>query len=356
MSRQNTARQGLLALFKRAMIASLLVALPLFAAPIVLDSAISKHAQVMQVNGIITHISVFNNSIFVGTANGGIEVFTLDKAKRAHKAYSLKLPYIKDYFNNNIEPRIFDIATFNGIDLFVLSEDSKGARQILKLSRNSQIESIYTTSSAPKNLIAFDNNKLILGFLSNEIALFDIESRRFIYETYITQAVFSDFVLNMPYIFSSDESGMVSVLNAYNGTILTRLDKINKDNNYQVASHKDIILTAGVDKKMAIYRFKMLDSSQFAKGDLANITFNLLESSFIKSSFLIYAVGIAKSGKRAAYSKNEQSDIAIIDIDSKSETHTLKGASSLINSLIFYDDSTLIAASDDRHFTIWHLP
>ncbi|AAP76759.1 nitrate reductase [Helicobacter hepaticus] len=317
--------------------------LPLCAKALVIES---KNAQIIHTNGIITHISTFGEHIFVGNAIGEIDVFKLDNSQKAHKIYSLTLPLIEDYFGNTHAPRVFDITTFDGKILFVLSEASRGAKEILKLSATQSPQVIYNTHTAPKRIIAFEDNKLVVGFLSNEIGLFDIKSAQFVYITHPSLAGFSDLCVNAPFIFSTDESGIVNVIESSNGKVLSRLDKINKDNNYQIASAGDKILTASVDRQMGIYTFQ---SSPKTKFTLTNAT-------SIKSTFLIYAVGISPDAMWAAFSKNEQNDISIIHLATQKEHFILKGSTSLINSLIFYDKNTLISGNDDKTFIIWKLP
>lgn len=321
----------------------LALSLPLCAKPLVIES---KNAQTIHTNAIVTHISAFDNYIFVGNTNGGIDVFSLDSNKKAFKAYSLTLPLIEDYFGSAFLPRVFDIATFDGKTLFVLSEASRGGKQILKLSTTQKPEVIYHTTTSPKRIVAFDKNKLVIGFLSNEIGLFDITDKKFIYMSHPSLAGFSDLCVNTPFILSTDESGIVNVIHSANGKVLSRLDKINKDNNYQIASAQDKILTASVDRQMGIYTFNSQDKS----------TFNLTNATSIKSDFLIYAVGISPNATWAAFSKNEQNDIGIIHLPTMEEQYTLKGTASLINSLVFYDENTLISGSDDKILIIWNLP
>lgn len=318
----------------------------LAAKPIILDS---KSAQIVHTDGIITHISIFADSIFVGNASGEIFVFTFDKDKKAHKSYSLTLPFVEDYFGNAYAPRVFDIATFDGKVLFVLSEASRGDKQILKihLSDNVMPKSIWTTATSPKRIVAFGKNALIMGFLSNEIALFDIDKSQFIYTTQPSQAGFSDLCVNEPFIFSTDESGIVNVFAIHSGKLLARLDSINKDNNYHVVSNGNAILTAGVDKQVGIYTF---DPALAIKGQ-----FKLQDSTSIKSTFLVYAVGISPKAQLAGFSKNEQNDISIISLSTFEEKYILKGSASLINSILFYDDTHIITGSDDKHFIIWSL-
>lgn len=305
----------------------------------------SKNAQNIQVEGIITHISTFANQIFVGNAGGGIDIFTIDTNKMAHKTSSLTLAPIKDYFGNTFAPRVFDITTFDGKTLFVLSEASHGGKQILKLSPKQKPEVIFHTPSSPKRIIALNDDKLVVGFLSNEVGIFDITHGKFEFITHPSQAGFSDLCLNAPFIFSTDESGIVHVISLANGEILKRLDKINKDNNYQIVSQKSTILTASVDRQMGIYTFEVSQDSNF----------ELKSATSIKSEFLIYAVGISPQAKLAAFSKNEQNDISIIDLQTLQEKYTLQGSTSLINSIIFYDETTLISGSDDKNFIIWQL-
>lgn len=328
----------------RNVLICILCALPLWAQPLIIES---KNAQIIHTDAILTHISIFNNHIFVGNASGGIDVFTLDSNKKAHKAYSLTLPLIKDYFDNAFAPRVFDITTFDGKTLFVLSESSRGGRQILKISATQEAQIVYHTTTLPKRIIAFGDDKLVVGFLSNEIGLFDLKSASFTYMSHPSTANFSDLCINTPFIFSTDESGIVNVIDITNGTLLARLSQINKDNNYQIASAKNIILTAGVDRQMGVYTF----GSQTQE----KTKFYLKNATSIKSDFLVYAVGISPQATYGALSKNEQNDIGIIHLPTMEEKYTLKGTTSLINSIIFYDEKTIISGSDDKSFIIWHL-
>lgn len=305
-----------------------------------------KNAQIIQIDEILTHISTFDNMIFVGNAGGKIDIFTL-QSQKAHKIQTLTLPPIQDYFGNSHAPRVYDITTFNGKTLFILAEGSQGTKQILELSLQSPQEAkpILQTSTSPKRIVAFDKDKLVIGFLSNEIGLFDLKSKSFLYNTHPSLAGFSDLCVNPPFIFSTDESGIVNVIHITDGKLLKRLDMVNKDNNYQIVSAKNKVLTASVDRHMAIYTFKTDTNTPFA----------LQNATQIQSEFLIYSVGISPSGTLGAYSKNEQNDIAVINLATKQELFTLKGATSLINTLIFYDEQTLIVGSDDKHFVIWRL-
>lgn len=314
------------------------------------------NAQNISHSEIITHISVNGNEIFVGDGNGGVAIYTLENTNKTRLLKAFKLPHIKDYFDNPQFPRVFDIVATNEY-LLILCESSRGGREILKIMRKNlrkslnhttipreHIEVIFHTKGAPITIKPYQQNYLVIGFLSNEIALFDLTKKAFVYTIQPSLAGFSSLVVNEPYIFSTDESGIVTSINAHNGEILARLEAINKDNNYQIASSSNVILTAGVDKQVGIYYFTPKPS------------FSLLETNSIKSAFLVYAVGVSSDGKLGAYSKNEANDIGVVDLATLQEIHTLKGSKSLINALIFINHHTLLSSSDDKSFTIWHLP
>ena len=229
----------------------LALSLPLCAKPLVIES---KNAQTIHTNAIITHISAFDNYIFVGNTNGGIDVFSLDSNKKAFKAYSLTLPLIEDYFGNAFLPRVFDIATFDGKTLFVLSEASRGGKQILKLSTTQKPEVIYHTTTPQKRIVAFDKNKLVIGFLSNEIGLFDITDKKFIYMSHPSLAGFSDLCVNTPFILSTDESGIVNVIHSANGKCFRDLIKSIKTITTKLHLHKiRFLLQVWIDKWESIH-------------------------------------------------------------------------------------------------------
>ncbi|TLD81767.1 WD40 repeat domain-containing protein [Helicobacter sp. MIT 05-5293] len=326
----------------RAIALCLFLILPLWAKSYILSST---EQQNIPIEGIITHISVFKNRFFVGNATGHIEIFELDISHKARKIRTITLPMIKDYFGDERAPQVFHITTFDGQNLFVLSESSKGKKSIVYINLAEEIlpSIIYETPLSPKKILALDAKHLLVGFLSNEIGVFDLSTQSFLYLSHPSTAGFSDMSLNESFIFSTDESGVVNVLDVKNGNTLSRIDSINKDNNYQIASARDKILTAGQDRQMAIYTFKPTPH------------FSLQNAQAIKSDFLIYAVGISPNATLGAYSKNEQNDIGIVDLENLAEILTLKGSTSLINTLVFIDEYTLISGSDNQQLIIWHL-
>lgn len=302
-------------------------------------------AQVIKTENIITTIRFLQNRLYVCNAQGGVEIFTLDSNKKAKKIKQITLPNIRDFLGESIAPKVFDIATSDGNTLYILAQASDAKAQIIALDSTSGAQKvIFTSDLTPKRIIAKNKFELIVGFLSNEIGIFDTNKLDFTRRIQISSAGFSDLALSGNFIFSSDESGAISVIDSALQGKIASLDMINKDNNYQVAASSGVVLSAGQDRKMAIYRFAD-----------TNAKFNLKSAKFIESEFLIYAVGISPSGEFGAFVKNENNDISVVNLSSLTEIFMLSGATAALNSLVFINDDLLVSASDDKEFIVWNL-
>ncbi len=73
-------------------------------------------------------------------------------------------------------------------------------------------------------------------------------------------------------------------------------------------------------------------------------------------SFLLYAGALSPSLKFGAYAFNEQNDIVLFDLSTKSKVYTLKGQKSTLNTIVFASERELVSASDDQFIMIWRLP
>jgi WD40 repeat protein len=73
-------------------------------------------------------------------------------------------------------------------------------------------------------------------------------------------------------------------------------------------------------------------------------------------SFLLYAGALSPSLKFGAYAFNEQNDIVLFDLASKSKVYTLKGQKSTLNTIVFASERELVSSSDDQFIMIWRLP
>ena len=64
---------------------------------------------------------------------------------------------------------------------------------------------------------------------------------------------------------------------------------------------------------------------------------------------------MSPSGKRAAFTMNEENDIMIYDTQSKEKLATLKGQKSRLNTILFLDEDRVVGTSDDDRVMVWNL-
>ena len=149
----------------------------------------------------------------------------------------------------------------------------------------------------------------------------------------------SDFELNKDrtQAVCSNESGINFLIDTKTGEILKVLKGENLDNAYKIDIKNNVVLTGGQDRKAGVYFLNTGKSYHF------------------KTKFLIYAVGLSPTGKYGAFTINENNDIAVADLSTKSKEFILKGQESTLNSIVFISDKELFTASDDKNIIYWNL-
>ncbi len=296
-----------------------------------------KPYQQIDVNSTARDIVVKNNLLYIGTDNGNLQVYDYVKKKFIKK---IQLPKIKDFMGESVNPKVFSIDYEDGRYL-LLSDSGEGGYSNLWIHENN----ITTQIISPKNKDAvikarfIDKDHILLGFLGDEAALFDLKSKKEIYRHQLSPSKFSDFALNEDRSMAAFgcESGAINVINVRDGKIIKKLDGINKDNVYKVDFKAGTIVGAGQDRRASIYDLKS------SKGD------------FIQGSFLIYAAALSPSAKRAAFAMDEDNDIFIYKLPSKENIAILKGQKSTLNAIIFETETTLFSSSDDNIVNMWKI-
>ncbi|HDZ4951620.1 TPA: WD40 repeat domain-containing protein, partial [Campylobacter jejuni] len=150
---------------------------------------------------------------------------------------------------------------------FFINEDT-----YLLISIGSEIELIdknlknikrfnFSHSSLNDAVLSEDKNKLVVGFESGEVELFDLK----------------------------------------NWKMLKNYDKMHKDNIYQVDFKNNIILSCGTDRRIGIVKNE--------------------EQNFLQKNFLIYACALSPDGELAVYSDNEA---GISEVFSTSDFKSIK--------------------------------
>ena len=291
----------------------------------------------IEINGTAKDMVLREKELVIGTDNGLLQIYNYEDKKFTK---TISLPKIKDFMGDIIAPIVFSVDKLEKRYL-LLSESGSGGYSNLWISKEDNLTQLITANDRQSAIKArfIDKNHVLLGLLSNEALLFDIEHKKEIYRVQLSESKFSDFALNedkTKAVFSC-ESGILNVIETKTGKIVHELKGVNLDNVYKVAFQNNIITGAGQDRKGSIYNLKN------SKND------------HIQGSFLIYATAISPTTKRVAFSMDEQNNISIYNRKTNSKIAELKGQKSTLNTIIFKDENILFSASEDSTILMWDL-
>ena len=302
-----------------------------------LISATLVPRSIIEASGNVQQIALYEGKIIVGTSAGTLELYKLSDAS---KLSTVTFPKIKDFTGDEVTPKVFSVDML-GNTLLAVVQASSGARELYLVEEGKPKVLIDAHANLFISKAKFvDKTHVLIALLSNELILWDIQTKKEIYRIQPSSSHFSDFALNetKTMVASSCESGEITIFDALSGKIMKVLKGGNVDNVYKVDFKKDAILCAGQDRRGIIYN---LQSGAYDRFD---------------GSFLIYAGALSPSLNLGAFAFNEQNDIVLFDLASKTKVHTLQGQKSTLNTIVFANDKELVSASDDQFIMIWRLP
>jgi len=302
-----------------------------------LSSSVYSPVQEIIVDGMAKDIVHRDNTLIIGTDSGKVQIYDYEK-----KVFTstISLPDVKDFVGDMMPARIFSVDEIEGRYL-LLSDSGKGGYSNLWIHENNVTTQLLSAEDKKAIIkVRFVNkDQILLGFLSNEAALFDIKNKQELYRVQLSPSKFSDFALNedkTQAVFAC-ESGVLNIIDTKSGKVLEALDSVNVDNVYKVDFKQGIVAGAGQDRRGALYDVLMNSGK------------------YIESSFLIYATALSPSAKRVAFTMNEQNDIFIYNVSTKAKIAELQGQKSTLNTIIFKDENILFSSSDDETVMMWRL-
>ena len=289
------------------------------------------------VEGSAKDMVVENAILYIGTDKGKMQSYDLKQQKFIG---AVKFPDIKDFMGDTIPTRVSSLDAMDG-RLVMLTDSGIGGYANIWLYENNQSRLLITHKDkrAIVKVRFVDRTHLLFGYLSNEAALFDIQTKKERYRVQLTESKFSDFALNNDRSKAAFgcESGVITVIDTRTGKTIKELQGINKDNTYKVDFKNGTVSAAGQDRIGAVY-------------DLAGG-----KGEGIKAGFLIYATGLSPSAKRVAFAIDEENDIAVYKRSTLSKQYLLRGQKSTLNSILFINEDTIVSASDDNTVMLWKL-
>jgi len=293
--------------------------------------------QEIVVDGMAKDMVVYGENVYIGTDQGKLQVYD-DTAQKFVKEISL--PKIKDFMGDIVPARVQSIDYLDGRYL-ILSDSGKGGYSNLWIHENNNTVQLLGPEAKEAIVKArfVDKEHILLGYLSDEVALFNTKTKKERYRVQLSESKFSDFALNekkTEAVFSC-ESGVLNIVDTQTGKIIRELKGVNVDNVYKVDFKQNIVSGAGQDRRGSIY------DARTGKGD------------YIEGNFLIYATALSPSAKKVAFAMDEQNNISVYKVSTKSKIAVLKGQKSTLNVIVFRDETTLFSASNDNTVMMWKI-
>jgi WD40 repeat protein len=138
-------------------------------------------------------------------------------------------------------------------------------------------------------------------------------------------------------IVIADESGILTMIDSKNFEIIKTFRNQNLDNVFQVDIKNNLILTAGQDRRAAIY--SMNEKNNYYK----------------EFSFLIYSVGLSPSGNLAGVASDEENNVTIFNTNTKENLYKLTENKSTLSNILFINENEIFISSDDKNINYYKL-
>lgn len=290
----------------------------------------------LSTSGGVTDLIIDKNRLFAATTASSIDIFDITTKE---KIDSINLPKIKDFIGDTIDSKIYSVDVFDD-KILILSQGENGGRNI-SLYKDGKLTHIIEDKQ--RLFIArakfLDENHIIYALLSNQIYLYDIKNKTITKEIQISQSKFSNFKLSSDKtkVVICDESGVLTMLDSNTFNIIKTFKNQNLDNVFQVDFKNKIILTAGQDRRSAVF-------SEDGK-----------MSYYKEFSFLIYSAGLSPSGNLAAVASDEENNVTIFNTNTKEELFLLTKNRNTLTNILFLNENEIFVSSDDNKINYYKI-
>jgi WD40 repeat protein len=291
-------------------------------------------------SGMVVDLLVDEGKLYASTDVGIVDIFDIATRKAIGK---ITLPGTKDFLGDIEPPKIYSIDKF-GDKLLMVSQGEHGFRDVY-IYDGKELKRIIDSSKEffIKKGLFVDENRILLGQLSSVIILYDISKNSIIYKHAIKErrsggSAFSDMVLSedRKTVATADESGEVHLFNVDDFKHIKLYEGQNLDNIYKIDYKKGIVITAGQDRRCAIYK--------------PNGT-----AYYLPGEFLIYAAGLSPSGKIGIFAATIDNDLQAFNTDSKGKIALLKGHNATLTDFAFIGETEFFSSADERNILFWEI-
>ncbi|WP_415406546.1 WD40 repeat domain-containing protein [Sulfurovum sp. CS9] len=287
-------------------------------------------------SGAVTDLVYQDGLLYSATAEGAVDIFN---TKEQNLTQTITVPRIKDFTGEEVNAKVYSVDIVDA-KIMIVSQGKMGYRRVHIFEQNTLTEIISTAKSFTIAKAKFvDANTLLIALLSNELILYDIKNDKSLYREQIAGSKFSNFALNedKTQVIIADESGDMKLINVKDGKMIKEIKGQNLDNVFQVDFKNKTIVTAGQDRRCAVYGTE--DSRAYYK----------------QASFLIYSVGLSPSAKLAGFASDENNNVTIFNTQTKSDLYKLGNHKMTLTNILFINEEELFTSSDSKEINYWRL-
>ncbi len=283
----------------------------------------------------ISKVTFNKNFLIAGLENGDIYIKDFKTLKTIYK---ITLPKIHDFMGDIIPMPIYSLDISKDNKLLILAEDENAKRTLFIYNlNNKKLQKIFTLNQTFMKAKFIDNENIILAKLSDEITLFNLKSKKFIYNSQIDSYVFSTFCLNnkKDKIAIGDESGNIKIANTLTGKKIKTIIGFNKDKTLSLDYQKNEIINASSDKRIGIY----------------NENGNTLLT--LEAKFLPYAAALSPNLNTFAIQYDEKNNIMVYS-KYKKPLFLLHGHKMPLNGMKYLNNDEILSFSPSE-ILIWKI-
>lgn len=285
--------------------------------------------------GFVNDFVVNEDRLYAANDEGTIDIFDIKTQKIINQ---IILPPITTGLNRIKTPNIISVDYFNG-KVLIVSIGQNAFRNVW-IYENYELKQIIDEEKklTIKEARFTNDEQIIFGTFGSEIILHDTTEQYNIYKSHISMSTMGDITLSADKtkMVMSDESGEVQLIDVKSSKVEKTFSSQNVDNVYRVAYNSGVIVTAGQDRRVAVYQKNIPDYH-------------------LKSSFLVYCVGLSPDGKTGVYSSGEEHNLQIFNTKTKLKSDILRGHTTIPTQIRFINNKELFSSGSRHTIFYWKL-